>query len=58
MYFERDRVPGMYCTTGKALCKDLNQNKICKCSQCEVWQEYNLKDGDPEIKFCKNGSHK
>ncbi|HEX7467745.1 MAG TPA: DUF2769 domain-containing protein, partial [Methanobacterium sp.] len=26
MYFERDRVPGMYCTMGKALCHDIDFN--------------------------------
>jgi len=30
MYFERDRVPGMYCTTGEALYSDPDFNKICK----------------------------
>ena len=44
MYFERDRVPGMYCTTGKALCSDLDFNKICKCPDCSVYKEYKLEN--------------
>lgn len=55
MYFERDRVPGMYCSTGEALCKDLNPKKKCICPNCEVWKEYKLKEGDPNLYFCQNG---
>lgn len=55
MYFERDRVPGMYCATGEALCKDLNPNKKCLCPQCEVFMENNLKEGKPDLYFCQNG---
>lgn len=58
MYFERDRVPGMYCSTGKALCKDLDPRKRCKCRECEVWKEYNLVDGKPDLYFCQNGEKK
>ncbi|MEN6591677.1 MAG: DUF2769 domain-containing protein [Methanobacterium sp.] len=51
MYFERDRVPGMYCTTGEALCSDLDFNKICKCPECPVWEEYGLENKY----YCKYG---
>lgn len=27
MYFEEDRVPGIYCSTGKAMCEDINPKK-------------------------------
>lgn len=53
MYFERDRVPGMYCTTGKALCEDLNFNKDCQCQNCPVYKEYGLKNRY----FCKNAGY-
>lgn len=55
MYFERDRLPGMYCTTGKALCPDLDYNKICKCKECAVWEEYHLEQEDLVKYFCREG---
>lgn len=51
MYFERERVPGMYCSTGKALCPDLDFKKICKCPNCLVWIEYGLKNRY----YCREG---
>jgi hypothetical protein len=42
----------MYCTTGEALCKDLNFNKICKCPECPVWEEYGLENKY----YCKYGN--
>ena len=42
MYFERDRLPGMYCSTGKALCNDLDFEKECQCPTCPVWMENKL----------------
>lgn len=29
MYFEADRVPGTYCSTGNDLCNDLDPDKRC-----------------------------
>ena len=58
MYFEADRVPGMYCSVGKALCKDLNPKKMCICEKCPVWKENNLKNGEPKLYFCENGESK
>ena len=55
IYFERDRVPGMYCSTGEALCRDLNPKKLCICRKCDNWKEYNLKNGEPKLYFCQNG---
>ena len=56
MYFERDRVPGMYCAMGKALCKDLDFNKICKCKECSVWAEYKLQDENMTKYYCLYGN--
>ncbi|WP_414468780.1 DUF2769 domain-containing protein [Methanobacterium sp. ACI-7] len=55
MYFERDRVPGMYCSTGEALCKDLDPKKQCICNKCIVWEDNNLENENPNRYFCKNG---
>jgi hypothetical protein len=48
-------VPGIYCSTGKARCQDLNFERQCICSSCEVWKEYDLKDVDPNNHFCQHG---
>lgn len=48
-------VPGIYCSTGKATCQDLDPDKQCICGTCEVWKEYGLKDSDPNNHFCHNG---
>ena len=55
IYFEADRVPGMYCSTGEALCKDLNHKKMCICEKCPVWKENDLKNGEPALYFCQKG---
>jgi hypothetical protein len=55
MYFERERVPGLYCTTGMAYCQDLNFNKICKCPQCPIWNEYELNKGKSKSYYCQKG---
>jgi hypothetical protein len=49
-------VPGIYCSTGKARCQDLNFERQCICGSCEVWKEYDLKDVDPNNHFCQHGS--
>ena len=58
MYFESYNVPGMYCSTGKAICKDLNPKKRCKCRECKVWLENDLENGEPNLYFCQNGQSK
>jgi len=56
MYFEADRVPGLYCSTGKAICKDIDPQKRCRCAECEVWKDYNLGNEFPEFYYCQYGS--
>ncbi|WP_410508789.1 DUF2769 domain-containing protein [Methanosarcina hadiensis] len=48
-------VPGIYCSTGKATCQDLDPGRQCICGTCDVWKEYNLKEGDPNNHFCHHG---
>jgi hypothetical protein len=48
-------IPGVYCSSGKASCQDLNFDRQCICGSCEVWKDYNLKDVDPNNHFCQNG---
>jgi hypothetical protein len=48
-------IPGMYCSKGKSLCKDLNFDKQCICGSCDVWKDYDLKDANPNNHFCQHG---
>ena len=50
-----DDVPGLYCSSGKASCEDLETDKPCICMQCPLWGEYNLSDGTPMGYYCRDG---
>ncbi len=52
---EYQKVPGIYCSTGKATCRDLDPNQQCICKTCAVWMEYCLENGTPMMYFCNNG---
>ncbi|HEY3360838.1 MAG TPA: DUF2769 domain-containing protein [Methanosarcina sp.] len=52
---EPQNVPGIYCSTDKATCQDLNPDQQCICYTCAVWKEYNLGDGTSSMYFCQNG---
>lgn len=49
-------IPGMYCSTGKASCQDIDTNQMCICSGCPLWGEYNLPGGTPMGYYCRDGS--
>jgi hypothetical protein len=48
-------LPGLYCSTGAATCKDLDLTKMCICTGCPVWDKCNLSDGQPMGYFCRDG---
>jgi hypothetical protein len=48
-------VPGVYCSTGAATCKDLDPSQMCICGSCAVWHEYKLVSRKPIYYFCTNG---
>jgi len=48
-------IPGVYCSIGKSECEDLNFDRQCICSSCDVWKEYDLKDANPNNHFCQRG---
>ena len=52
---EPDDVPGTYCSTSRAVCKDLDPGRQCICNTCDVWKEYLLENGKPSQYFCQNG---
>jgi hypothetical protein len=50
-----DRVPGLYCSTEKAVCKDIDTKQVCRCNKCPIWREYELLDCEPTAYFCRDG---
>jgi hypothetical protein len=51
-------IPGLYCATGVAVCKDLDTSKMCICTTCSVWEKCKLAEGMPQGYFCKDGKAK
>ncbi len=51
-------MPGPYCASGVAACKDLDFSKMCLCSACQIFKEQNLITGKPTSYFCKVGRAK
>ncbi len=51
-------VPGVYCSTGAAACKDLDTGQMCICGGCPVFGEYNLTGGKPVFYYCRDGMAK
>ena len=50
-----DDVPGLYCATGVAACKDLDTSKMCICATCPVWDKCKLAERKPQGYFCRDG---
>ncbi len=47
-----ERLGGMYCATGKAICHDLALVNLCNCAACLVWSEHELASNH----YCAHGS--
>jgi NifB/MoaA-like Fe-S oxidoreductase len=58
MRMDSERVPGVYCATGQATCNDIDTKKVCKCNECTIWDENNLKFRQPGRYFCRDGEAK
>ena len=56
--FEPEIVPGLYCSSGVASCKDLDTKRPCICYECPVFVDYNLTEGQPIDHYCKNEKSK
>lgn len=48
-------VPFLYCSGGKAACKDIDTKQMCICGACPVWSEHKLANGKPSMYFCRDG---
>ena len=55
---KREDIPGVYCSSGKATCKDINTNQACQCGSCAVFAEFRLAGGKPVGYYCRDGSAK
>jgi hypothetical protein len=51
----RDEIPGVYCSTGMATCKDLDPQQACLCGGCAIFGEYKLASGTPAGYYCRDG---
>ena len=47
-----ERLGGLYCATGKAICEDLELVNLCNCPGCLVWSENELAGNH----YCAAGS--
>lgn len=47
-----DKLGGLYCSTGTAVCKDLSFVNLCNCPACQVWGENGLAGNH----YCEHGS--
>ena len=51
-------MPGPYCGIGVAACNDLDFTKMCLCSGCQVFKDFNLSKGKPVTYYCRDGNAK
>ncbi len=50
-----EEIPGVYCSTGSAACKDLDPKQSCLCGGCAVFSHYKLDTGMPAGYYCRDG---
>jgi hypothetical protein len=49
---EAGQLPGLYCSTGRSSCTDLDAVQQCMCPICPVWADYRLTSNH----YCIRGS--
>ncbi len=57
-FFEPDIVPGLYCSSGVAACRDIDTSRQCICGGCAVYNQFSLGNGSPADHYCRNGAAK
>jgi hypothetical protein len=50
-----EKIPKLYCSTGKSRCEDLNLDEECQCKKCDLWKEFDLEVRGTPAYFCENG---
>jgi len=53
---KREEIPGLYCSTGTASCRDLDPKQACICDTCPVYSSFHLANKMPGGYFCREGS--
>ncbi|RJR34467.1 MAG: DUF2769 domain-containing protein [Desulfobacteraceae bacterium] len=53
---EREEIPGVYCSTGKATCRDIDPRRPCPCGSCPIFAEYHLSGSKPVGYYCRDGA--
>jgi hypothetical protein len=51
-------IPGLYCATGVATCKDIDTSQMCICGDCPLWEKYDLASGELLGYYCRDGKAK
>ncbi len=51
-------LPGLYCSSGKATCADLDVKQPCICFNCPVFKAGKLAEGTPVGEYCAKGKPK
>ncbi|HUJ68906.1 MAG TPA: DUF2769 domain-containing protein [Syntrophorhabdales bacterium] len=51
----REDIPGVYCSTGTATCRDLDPTQSCICGTCAIFKEAGLAGGKPVGYYCRDG---
>ncbi len=55
-FFEPRIVPGLYCSSGVASCKDIKTERPCLCGACPVYAKYELAARQPRDHYCGSGA--
>ncbi len=54
--FTAEVMPGLYCSSGLAVCQDIDVTKSCICRGCDVHKQFQLSDGQPTDHYCERGA--
>lgn len=52
---QQEEIPGVYCSSGTATCKDLDPSQSCICGSCAVYNQHNLAAASPSAYYCRDG---
>ena len=53
---KKEDIPGVYCSTGIATCRDLDPKQSCICGSCNVFNQYKLAEFKPAGYYCRDGN--
>jgi hypothetical protein len=53
---KKEDIPGVYCASGTATCKDIDTKQSCLCGACMVFGQYKLANSNPVGHYCRDGA--